>query len=327
MRQHITLLTGILIATSSLLSACGGGGQSSGSSSSSSSSSGGVKEHAFFIGSTAPTKKFRSDYAEAWQLIATQFQGTWGEVEGTRGTYKWQTMDDFYNFARNNKILFHYSSLISGAQQPNWSNNLDPEQTKLEIEDWVSQLCSRYKDADFITVVNEPSPGHQPARHAQKAFGDDWIIKSFELARKYCPNSMLLVNEYELFSKPFDDFVRLISPAVNLGLIDGIGIEGGDLRGVPAASITAVLNDIGNRFQLPIYITDLIVAGSDDVQLAQMQEQFPALYNHPKVRGITFASDLENETWFSNSGLFYQDHTPRPAMQWVQDYVKAHPKN
>lgn len=259
--------------------------------------------------------------------MATQFEGTWGAVEGTRGTYNWQTTDTYYNFARNNNILFHYSSLISDAQQPAWSNNLNPEQTKLEIEDWVSLFCSRYNDAEFITVVNEPSPGHQPARHAKKAFGDDWVIKSFELARKNCPNSVLLVNDYDFFSKPYDDFIRLISPVVNLGLIDAIGIEGTDLKDVPAATITAVLNDVWNRFQLPIYITDLIMAGSDDAQLLQMQEQFPALYNHPKVRGITFASDLENETWFTNSGLFYQDHTPRPAMRWLQDYVKAHPKN
>ncbi len=259
--------------------------------------------------------------------MATQFQGTWGEVEGTRGTYNWTGVDTYYKFARDNKILFHHSALIWGAQQPAWSFNLNPEQTQLEIEDWVSQFCSRYGDTEFITVVNEPSPGHQPARHAQKAFGDDWVMKSFELARKYCPNSMLLVNDFDLFAASFDDFVRLISPAVNAGLIDGIGIEGAGIKDIENTQITAVLDDLWRRFQLPLYITDYVVAGDDTQQLKTMQAQFPALYNHPKVRGITFASDIDGETWFSNSGLFYADHKPRPAMQWLQEYVKNHPKN
>jgi GH35 family endo-1,4-beta-xylanase len=327
MRPFTCLLTCILVISLSLLTACAGSQQGASSSSSSSSSSGGIKNHSFFIGSTSPSRLFRSDFAEDWQLMATQFEGTWGAVEGTRGTYNWQWIDNYYNFARDNNILFHHSALIWGAQQPAWSFNISPEDTRLKIAEWVKLFCNRYQDVQFITVVNEPLPGHQPARHAQKAFGDDWILESFELTRKYCPNSFLLVNDYDLFAGSANDFIALIAPAVDAGFVDGIGIEGAGIKDISAAQITAVLDDLWRRFQLPLYITDFIVAGDDALQLKTMQEQFPAFYNHPKVRGITFASDIDGETWFSNSGLFYKDHTPRPAMQWLQDYVKNHPRN
>ena len=59
-----------------------------------------------FIGSTSPSRRFRSDFAQDWQLMATQGEGTWGAAEGTQGTYNWRWVDNYYNFARNNNILF-----------------------------------------------------------------------------------------------------------------------------------------------------------------------------------------------------------------------------
>lgn len=323
MRQRSNYLTCVLVFSFALLLGCGGKLDSS----SSSSSSGGAKAHAFFIGSTAPTGKLRSDFADDWQQIATQFKGPWGEIENTRDTFKWATIDTFYQYAKDHNLLFHQTSLIWGAQSPAWANNLSATEASQEIEEWISQFCARYADSVLITVVNEPLPGHSPARFAQKAFGDDWITKSFTLARTHCPNSILLVNDFDLFTKPVDEFARLISPALSAGLIDGIGLEATNIRDVPAETITAALNDIWNRFGLPIYITDYVVEGTDELQLKRMQEQFPALYDHPKVRGISFASDIENETWFTASGLFFKDHSPRPAMQWLQNYVKTHPKD
>lgn len=293
---------------------------------SASSSSSGGKNHGFFVGNTSQVKSVRSDFANDWQQLSAQFGTTWGSVEAYRSSYNWSYIDVHYQYAKHNNLIFHQPAMIWNAQNPNWSTSLAAAETAQEIEDWIALFCTRYPHADMITVVNEPSPGHQPALFAQKALGENWILKSFELARTYCPNSVLMVNDYFLLDKPIDEFAALIMPAVQAGVIDAIGIQAAAIETLTPLTISQALDAIWNKFHLPMYITDYATRGTDAEQLAIVSSQFPVFYNHPQVKGITFGSDLEGETWISGSELIKKDRTPRPAMVWLREYLQTHPR-
>ncbi|HMY38592.1 MAG TPA: hypothetical protein PK011_04635, partial [Marinagarivorans sp.] len=65
---------------------------SSSSSSSNSSTSSGTIAHKFFVGNTTTNWQVRSDFAQYWQQITPENEGTWASVEGTRDTYNWQRL-------------------------------------------------------------------------------------------------------------------------------------------------------------------------------------------------------------------------------------------
>ena len=139
----------------------------------------------------------------------------------------------------------------------------------------------------MIDVVNEATPSHQPAAFARNAFGNDWIIRSFQLARQYCPNAVLILNDYNVLSWDTDAFIQLATPVVASGFVDALGEQAHGLESWSLNDIQTRLNRVA-ALGLPIYITEYDVARTNDQeQLSIMQTQFPLFYNHPSVEGIT----------------------------------------
>ena len=121
-------------------------------------------------------------------------------------------LDAAYNYAKGNNLIFKDHYLIWGAQQPSWISGLDSAQQYKYIETWIRMVGQRYPNTDMIDVVNEPLAGHNPpdglngranyknALGGNGATGWDWVIKSFELARKYFPNAKFLLNDYGIIN-------------------------------------------------------------------------------------------------------------------------------
>jgi GH35 family endo-1,4-beta-xylanase len=57
-----------------------------------------------------------------------------------------------------------------------------------------------YPDTQLIDVVNEPPPHTMPSYTAALggagASGYDWIVQAFKWANQYCPNAILILNDY-----------------------------------------------------------------------------------------------------------------------------------
>ena len=68
-------------------------------------------------------------------------------------------------------------------------------------------------------------------RYAQNAFGSNWIIRSFQLARQYCPNAILILNDYNVLSWDTNAFIQMATPAVTAGVVDALGEQGHGLEG------------------------------------------------------------------------------------------------
>ncbi len=236
-------------------------------------------------------------------------------------------MDNIYNFAKQNGIPVKAHTLVWGAQAPNWINGLSPNEQAAEIEEWIRDFCNRYPDIDMIDVVNEAVEGHAPAGYARSAFGNDWITKSFQLARQYCPNAILIYNDYNFLTWNTDEIMTLIQPAVDAGVVDAVGLQAHSLypdqytdEMWTAEELKEKL-DLISTLGLPIYISEYDVQKEDDQeQLEIFSEQFPVFYEYPNVVGITLWGYIVGQTWRPGSGLL-RNGQPRPAMQWLLNYL------
>ncbi|MEI8631290.1 endo-1,4-beta-xylanase [Vibrio sp. PP-XX7] len=274
-----------------------------------------------FVGNITTSGSVRSDFTQYWDQITPENEGKWGSVEKTRDVYNWSGVDAAYNYAKQHNIQFKQHTFVWGSQYPSWITSLKPAEQAAEIEEWIHDFCARYPDVDIIDVVNEATPGHAPAAFAKSAFGDDWIIQSFKLARKYCPNATLVLNDYNVLSWNTDEFIAMAKPVIAAGVVDAIGVQSHGLEDRPISDIKSKLDKVA-ALGLPIYISEYDIAKTDDQsQLNVMKTQFPVFYNHPSVAGITLWGYVVGTTWRDGTGLIYSDGSPRPAMTWLMDYL------
>jgi GH35 family endo-1,4-beta-xylanase len=282
---------------------------------------GGPPLPAFFVGNITTNGSVRSDFTQYWNQITPENEGKWGSVEGTRDVYNWGALDAVYNYAQANNIPFKEHTFIWGNQAPGWIQSLPAAEQAAEIEEWIRDFCARYPNTKVIDVVNEATPGHAPAAFAQNAFGNNWIIRSFQLARQYCPNAILVLNDYNVLSWDTDAFIAMATPAVQAGVVDALGEQAHGLESWSVTNLRSNLDKVA-ALGLPIYITEYDVARTNDQeQLNILSAQFPMFHDHPSVVGITFWGYVVGSTWVNGSGLIYSDGTKRPAMTWLMNYL------
>ncbi|MBN2715946.1 MAG: endo-1,4-beta-xylanase [Deltaproteobacteria bacterium] len=278
-----------------------------------------------FVGNITTMSQVRTDFLQYWNQLTPENEGKWESIEANRDNPNWATMDKLYSFTRDNGIPFKEHTFVWGNAGVSWIANLSTEDMAAEIEEWIQGYCERYPDTELIDVVNEPIPGHAPSQWARTAFGDDWIGECFRLARTHCPNSVLILNDYNVLSWNTDQFIELVTPVADAGLVDAFGLQAHGLEDRNIDDISSRLNQVA-ALGLPIYISEFDVdIPDDDLQRDIMQQQFTLFYTHPSVAGITLWGYVVGRTWVSNSGLItdngINDVTFRPAMTWLMDYL------
>jgi endo-1,4-beta-xylanase len=203
-------------------------------------------------------------------------------------------------------------------------------------------MAARYKNIAYIDVVNEPMhnapngmlPWGSTTKNVDyaKALGGagktgwDWIIKSFRMARKYFPNSKLIINEYSVINSSTEtqNYIKIIKLLQAEKLIDGIGEQAHAFTtyGVSATNLKANLDALATT-GLPIYLTEMDIDGTTDyIQLKEMQRVFPVFWKHPSVQGITLWG-FRYGLWRTKEGAYLvnQNGTERAALKWLKAYV------
>ena len=274
-----------------------------------------------------------SNFGTYWNQVTPENGSKWGSVEGTRNQMNWGPVDAAYNWAQTNGYKFKFHTFIWGSQFPNWLTNsgLSQAQQRAEIEQWMQLACQRYPNIWAIDVVNEPIKTPMPFKAAlggDGATGWDWVITSFQLARQYCPNAKLLINEYGTENDPpvRATYKNIINLLKTRGLIDGIGIQAHyfNIDNMNRAAVTAMLNDYAT-LALDVFASelDIVGPGGDAGQLAKYQDVFPGFWEHSAVKGITLWGYLVGQTWRDGTGLVTTDGVERPAMTWLKGYVSG----
>lgn len=292
------------------------------------------------------------NFANIWNQLTPGNEGKWASVAGSQDTTKWNwsNLDNLYTYAKTNKMIFKDHTLIWGSQQPSWINNLSMDKQLMYIETWMRQVGQRYPDMELIDVVNEAIATHNPpdgqngranyknALGGDGATGYDWVIKSFELARKYMPQeTKLLLNDYGIIN---DDnattrYLQIINLLLEKGVIDGIGVQCHRFE-IQNASTTTLKNNLDRLAAtgLPIYISEMDLGDNtgddtapydDNLQLQKYQQIFTIFWQHPSVVGVTLWGSLEGRMWQKTCHLINSDNTWRPALEWMADYIANTP--
>ena len=290
-----------------------------------------------FVGNIYSSSQI-SNFEAYWNQVTPENAGKWGSVEGTRDVMNWSGLDAAYKLAKDNGFPFHFHVLVWGAQQPSWINDLTPEEQLEEIREWFEAVAERYPDIDFLEVVNEPLPGHNPpdgtsgrANYKEALGGNgetgwDWVIKAFEMAREIFPEgTRLMINDFNIISSSSStsQYLKLIRLLQERNLIDIIGEQGHAFTTTAAVATMKKNLDSLASTGLPIQITELDIDGpSDAVQLQSYQRIFPTLYEHPGVEGITLWG-WRRGLWRDEQGayLINQDGSERPALVWLRTYL------
>jgi endo-1,4-beta-xylanase len=284
-----------------------------------------------------------------WNQLTPGNAGKWGSVASSQDTTKWNWsgLDWAYNYAVNNNMIFKYHTLIWGAQQPSWISGLDSTQQAKYIETWIRMVGQRYPKIDFVDVVNEPLAGHNPpdggndranyknALGGNGQTGYDWVIKSFELARKYLPDAKLLLNDYGIINdnNATTSYLKIINLLKDRGLIDGIGVQGHRFE-FESTDISTLNNNLNKLAAtgLPIYISEFDLGNlndsgtpNDNTQLNLYKKIFPVVWKHKGVKGITLWGYLENQMWQTTCYLVHANGKARPALEWLAQYIKDNP--
>lgn len=286
-----------------------------------------------FLGNIhAPTQL--TNFTDHWNQVTPENAGKWGSVEQQRDVMNWAPLDEAYQFAKSNHLPFKMHVLVWGNQQPAWIESLTVSEQEAEVIEWFEAVANRYPEIDMIEVVNEPindppfGDGNGNYAEALGGEGDtgwDWIVRAFELARSYFPNSELLLNEYGLLNSAdrTAEYAGIVNLLKDRNLIDGVGVQ------AHAFSTRGSAEEIAENLQViaetgvPVYITELDIDGpSDEEQLADYKKIFPVLWKHASVKGITL--------WGWRPGLWRDEEDAelvdengevRPAFTWLRGYV------
>ncbi len=282
-----------------------------------------------FLGNITSRGIVPSNFKEYWNQITPENAGKWGNVEKTRDQMSWGRLDTSYNYAKDNGMPFKEHTFIWGNQEPGWIGNLSADEQRAEVEEWIKAYGERYPETDYIDVVNEPlhrPPSFKDAIGGDGSTGWDWIIRSFEMARKYCPDAKLVINEYDMLNNPggSDQYITIINILKERNLVDLIGVQSHYFTiqgGTPLDMIKGILDNLAAT-GLPVYSTELDIQGDDSTQLRDYMNIFPVIWQHPGVVGVTLWGWIEKNTWAGNTHLVRSDGTERPALTWLRAYVK-----
>jgi GH35 family endo-1,4-beta-xylanase len=254
----------------------------------------------------------------------------------------WSKLDQYYQFTRDNDIPFKQHTFVWGQQAPSWIDGLSATEQAAEIEEWIRLFCERYPDVELIDVVNEPDHAKPDGADGRANFfgalggngatGHDWVIRSFQLARQYCPNATLILNDYNVLRWDTDNFVSIANKVKNAphaggrSLLDAVGCQAHGLETqafsgtANGGSLTTNLNKV-IAIGVPIYVSEYDVNIADDTQqLGVMQQQFTLFFETPQIVGITLWGYIYGSTWRPDTGLV-RDGQPRPAMTWLMSYL------
>ena len=211
-----------------------------------------LENESFLVGSTLIHRELSSNYANLFlkdfKYLTAMNAAKQSNINPTKGSWKWNQIDNFAKFSKDNNLLFRLHSPI-GPQCSKWIKDdaRTADELQASLDEFLFRLLDRYKDFDnikWIDVVNETilasgkwlgsKPGNSKWENPWLDIGLDengyplYIIRAFELADKYAPNKKLVYNQnggmqIPMWEKLKETVMYLKSKGQR---VDGIGWQG-----------------------------------------------------------------------------------------------------
>jgi len=314
-----------------------------------------------FVGNITTRGQVRSDFGQYWNQITAENECKWASIEGTRNNRNFGGCKNAFNWAKQNGGYFKFHALLWGSQYPSWLESLGVDDTKKAIMDWFDAVKQNFPELDMIDVVNEAIRTGNNSYHSNypktkiiQAMGGDnngdytFIVNAFKEARKRWPDAVLIYNDYNTVQWQKNEGIQLIQTIKNAGApVDAYGLQahdmqvgGGGNNGTGAngsclalSTLKSAIEEIWNKTQIPMFISEYDIASNDDNDQKNCYEQQISYFmENEHIAGITIWGYLYGATWTSggNSGIIRENNgqvTDRPAMKWLKEYLPSHPGN
>jgi len=250
-----------------------------------------------------------------------------------------------------------YRIMIDVVNEPlNTPNQYQPEATS--DPNGYSQLVTawnQFTNGSF-TLTSYPNGSGKPEY--------DWIIWSFEKARQHCPNSALVINEFNLFNGStslragytgknlLTEYKAIIKLLKDKDLIDGVGSQTHhfevDALAENDTGVNTIMTNLNSLAEsgLPLFITELDITGCTDPtnktgcteerKRDRYKRLFPKLWESNKVHGVTIWGAIQNEVWIKDSGGNSLSHLVTASgssgsdtltMTWLKEYFTTRRNN
>ena len=305
-----------------------------------------------FVGNITTQGQVRSDFTSLWNQITAENECKWASIEGTQGRYNWSGCDAAYNWAKNNGGHFKFHALVWGSQYPSWLNGKSAEDTKKAITNWMDAVKNHYPDLEMIDVVNEAIKsggkyhsdyGPQGNNNIIAALGGDngnyeFVATAFKMARERWPDAILIYNDYNTVQWQKDEGINLINKLKQQGApVDAYGLQAHDMMSQGGGNggtggggsclnintLKSVIEEIWNKTQMPMFISEYdIFTDDDNIQKQCYQEQISYFMENEHIAGITLWGYIYGATWNSGTSGIIKNNQDRAAMTWLKSYLK-----
>lgn len=309
-----------------------------------------------FVGNITTNGQVRPDFGTYWNQITAENECKWATVEGNRGQYRFMGCMNAYNWAKQNGAHFKFHALVWGSQYPSWLEGLSVEDTKAAITDWFDAVKINFPDLEMIDVVNEAirtgansyHSGYTNTKIIQALGGDNngdyaFVTTAFKMARERWPQAVLIYNDYNTVQWDRNQGIQLIQTIKKNGApVDGYGLqahdmmsEGGGAGGTGGGgsclninSLKGAIEEIWNKTETPMFISEYDIASTDDaVQKQCYSEQISYFMENEHIAGITIWGYIYGSTWLDCNGAakgcsgLIKDDKDRAAMTWLKEYL------
>lgn len=225
------------------------------------------------------------------------------------GTFQFDRPDAIAGFAHDHGLRLFGHTLVWYAQNPEAFARIDGQGKPFAdaYRNYILAVAGRYRGrAAGWDVVNEAvaedGAGLRDCLWSRNLGQTDYMRRAFDHAREADPEAVLLINDYNLESRPAKraTFLRLVETLLKAGApVSGIGTQSHISVDLPAGAVTRSIQDLAS-LGLPIHVSELdisinrgrgLLSSPDDLEARQVRlaheiaEAFTAL---PRAQRFAF---------------------------------------
>ena len=311
--------------------------------------------------------EYRRFFKEHFNLATVPFY--WDALEPQEGKprydknsekiYRRPAPDLCVDYCEENGILPKLHCLVYDKFTPEWLQKLPLDEVKKKYEERFRQIAERYSGRMYeFEVINELLCESGWSLKTKLSDQKDIIEWSFNLARKYFPNEVLVINEGNPIQGLSRDDYRnpyymMIENSLQKGTqIDKIGLQNHMFTGVTARNEEQYENcvrnfdkgfcnpksiwkglDVISELGLPLELTEVTIPTlgdtieDEELQADMLKLWYSVWFSHPAVETIVYWNTIDGyaynngKSWNENNcrgGLWHHDLTPKKSAEMLK---------
>jgi endo-1,4-beta-xylanase len=183
--------------------------------------------------STSADPKYSEIVKREFNIIVTENEMKFDQIEPQRGQFNWTKADLFIDYVQKNQMQARGHNLV-WHQQSGWAENLAVGRVEMLaiLKNHTDKVLGRYRgkimEWDVVNEAIDDASGNLRETFWKKAIGEDYIDSAFHYAHLADPEALLFYNDYsaEGMGSKSDKVYALVKGMKERGVpIHGVGLQ------------------------------------------------------------------------------------------------------